>query len=526
MPTVAQHFSRNAAARPERAAPVVLMVSGGADSTALLLMACASELDLADGRGRARIARERLHVLHVNHHLRGAASDGDEAFVRELCERFGLPLCVEHASFEDLGGKNLEAAAREVRYAAARRYVRELCRASGAPRSAARIVTAHTASDRAETFFMNAIKGSGASGLSSIPRRRNIIVRPLLDRTHAELVDYLQVAGQPWREDESNQDTSYLRNFIRRKLLPVARERNAGLERAVGAACDILGDEDAFMQQLAATALRSCLRRRQEGLVVLDARRLASSELAVARRMVRLAVKMVDAEARLEMRHVEEVLARVGAQEGSVTLPGGMDARVEFGALSLRTAAAREELVAGWLAAPGSLPLANGCVMEAELVRVPAGVDAVAWARGEMAGPGRPGQAAAAGPAAPDRPAVSPSAAPAPTPRDVAYVDVAALGYDPRDVASGAVAPRLWVDGPAPGDLMCPLGMSGRTKKVSDVINEARVPLAERPCVPVVRTAPAGAVVWVGGIRPDDRFKCTASTTMLVRLTNRPVTGQ
>ena len=153
MPTVAQHFSRNAAARPERAAPVVLMVSGGADSTALLLMACASELDLADGRGRARIARERLHVLHVNHHLRGTASDGDEAFVRELCERFGLPLCVEHASFEDLGGKNLEAAAREVRYAAARRYVRELCRASGAPRSAARIVTAHTASDRAETFF-------------------------------------------------------------------------------------------------------------------------------------------------------------------------------------------------------------------------------------------------------------------------------------------------------------------------------------------------------------------------------------
>ncbi|RGO55727.1 tRNA(Ile)-lysidine synthetase, partial [Bacteroides fragilis] len=61
---------------------MVLMVSGGADSTALTLMACTGELDIDDGRGCARIARERLHVLHVNHHLRGEASDGDEAFVR------------------------------------------------------------------------------------------------------------------------------------------------------------------------------------------------------------------------------------------------------------------------------------------------------------------------------------------------------------------------------------------------------------------------------------------------------------
>ena len=88
MPTVAQHFARlhpvasgraSDAAGP--AAPVVLMVSGGADSTALLVMACSSKLDLCDGRGPARIARERLHVLHINHHLRGAASDGDEQFV-------------------------------------------------------------------------------------------------------------------------------------------------------------------------------------------------------------------------------------------------------------------------------------------------------------------------------------------------------------------------------------------------------------------------------------------------------------
>ena len=509
MPTVAQHFGTRAGAATHARdaegalrAPVVLMVSGGADSTALLVMACTGALDIADGRGRARIARERLHVLHVNHHLRGAASDGDEAFVRELCERFGLPLCVEHASFDELDGQNLEAAAREVRYAAARRYVRELCAAADCPRSAARILTAHTASDRAETFFMNAIRGAGPAGLSSIPRRRNIIVRPLIDRTHEELCRYLEVADIAWREDESNRDTSYLRNFVRHEVMPLAAERNGNLARTVGTTCEILGDEDAFLSHLAAVAMRSCTRRQEEGLIVLDGARLAAAELVIARRIVRLAVRALDDDARLEMRHVEAVLACVAAGTGSLTLPGGIDARMEFASLALRTAAAREALVAAWLAVPGEMALANEAVLAAEVLRVPAGEDPVAYARAQ-AGEGR----------------------------RVACVDAAALGYAEGDLVrlkeAGEGLPaevrgaRLWIDAPAPGDLMCPLGMQGRSKKLSDLLGEEHVPVAERPRVPVVRTAPGGAVVWVAGLRLDDRFKCTTTTRILIRLTLR-----
>lgn len=515
MPTVAQHYLSHrpqgaplaSAGAEELNAPVVLMVSGGADSTALLLMACTSKLDVADGRGRARIARERLHVLHVNHHLRGDASDGDEAFVRDLCARHGLPLCVEHATFTQLDGQNLEAAAREVRYAAARRYVRDLSQEAGTPRSAARILTAHTASDRTETFFMNAIKGSGPAGLSSIPRRRNIIVRPLIDMTHADLVHYLQVAGQPWREDESNSDMSYLRNFIRHKVVPVAAQRNGNLEKTVGAACDILGDEDAFMSQLASQAFRSCVRRQQDGLVVLDARRVAASEIAIARRMVRLAVKMVDPEVRLEMRHVESVLARVGAGEGSLTLPGGIDARMEFGALSFRTASAREELVATWLHVPGTIPAANESILEASLVRVLSGEDPLAMARDIDGG----------------------------SCRCAVLLDAESLGYAARDLEMACCdkassrntadgrGPRLWVDSAVPGDIMCPLGMHGRTKKVSDILGAARIPVAERSLVPVVRTAPAGTIVWVAGVRLDERFKCTPATRFAIKLEMRRV---
>ena len=103
------------------------------------------------------------------------------------------------------------------------------------------------------------------------------------------------------------------------------------------------------------------------------------------------------------------------------------------------------------------------------------------------------------------------------------YLAIATLGFADRDsermlagsrgeIPAEARLARLWVDGPVPGDVMCPLGMSGRSKKVSDLLNEARIPVSERAGVPVVRTAPGGAVVWVAGVRTDERFKCTAAT--------------
>ena len=180
-------------------APVVLMVSGGADSTALLVLAATSTLDIDDGRGPARIARERLHVLHVNHRIRGEEADGDERFVRDLAARLGIPCTVRRVNVPELarrakdGNANVESMGREVRYRAATALANGLSCQAGTPRAAARILTAHTADDRAETFLMNVIRGTGAAGLSSIPRRRNRVVRPLLDSTHEELCGILRL---------------------------------------------------------------------------------------------------------------------------------------------------------------------------------------------------------------------------------------------------------------------------------------------------------------------------------------------
>ena len=495
MPSVSRRYGASGARfeRPsgpadvELSAPVILMVSGGADSTALLVLAATSALDIDDGRGVARIARERLHVLHVNHGLRGIDAEEDEEFVRDLSARFGIPCTIRRADVAALAADardNVENTGRELRYAEAARLANELSERLGTPRSAARILTAHTADDRAETFFMNAIRGTGAAGLSSIPRRRNRIVRPLLDRTHDELCDLLRMRGIVWREDDTNADTRYLRAYVRHEVMPVVRARNPRVTASLANTCDILSDEDAYLTAVAGRALRDLTRREGDGLVVLDASRLAALEVAIARRVVRAALLALRPDARLEARHIAAVLRAVAAGEGSLTIPMAVSARVEHGLLFLRARSSATP-PAAWLEVPGRLELPDGRALSARIVESPAGADPAARARAhtlEWEGAS-------------------------------VLLDARAAGVDP---SRGG---RLWVDAPRPGDVLCPLGMHGQSKKVSDLLGEARVPLDERASVPVVRTSPTGPVVWVAPVRPDEHARCTPATKWLLELT-------
>ena len=480
---------------PELGAPVVLMVSGGADSTALLVMAATSALGIDDGRGVARIARERLHVLHVNHCLRGIDAEEDEEFVRELADRYGIPCTVrrvdvaalarEARSQRDANASNVENAGREVRYAAAAELANQLADEWSVPRSSARILTAHTADDRAETFFMNAIRGTGPAGLSSIPRRRNRIVRPLIDMTHDQLCDLLRMRGIVWREDDTNHDTRYLRAYVRHELLPVARRRNPRVAASRATTSDILSDEDAFLNQLASRAYRDLVRREGEGVVALDAARLGASEVALARRVVRKALLFACPAARLEARHIAQVLSLVAAGHGSCTVPVDVDVRVEYGLLVVRAPGSEAEGASAWLQIPGELDLADGRRLVAQLVAVPTGSRAPEVARAH----GSEWQ------------------------EQSVLLDAAAAGVDP--VQGG----RLWVDSFQPGDVLCPLGMHGQSKKLSDLLAEAHVAAADRPRVPIVRASATGPVVWVAGIRADERARVTSDTKVMLELT-------
>lgn len=481
-------FERPAASDdPSLGAPVVLMVSGGADSCALLLLAATSPLDLEDGRGPQPIARERLHVLHINHGLRGLDAAEDAEFVRDLAARQGIPATVVEADVPALAqetpGESFESVGRQVRYEAANQLANELSAQWGTPRSAARILTAHTANDRCETFFMNAIRGSGVSGLSSIPRRRNRIVRPLLDRTHQDLCDYLRMHGVVWREDATNSDTRYLRNYVRHELVPVAEKKNPRLAQTVSGACDILSDEDAYLTSIAARALREVTRRSDPGALSLDANRLAAMEVAIARRVVRAALLQVAPEARLEGRHIERILGLVAQGSGSMTAPLGVDVSVQYGLLRLASRTSAEALVGAWLEAPGTLELPGGKTLSASLVPVARGDDPVALARTYAA----------------ERGPVS------------VMLDAEAAGVPPE-------GGQLWVAGPEAGEVLCPLGMHGQSKRLSDLLAAAHIPARERGGVPVVHGGPVGPILWVAGVRADERCRVTSATKTLLVL--------
>ena len=216
--------------------PVLLMVSGGSDSTALAYAAC--ELAQAGELGM-------LAMLHVNHHLRGEDADVDAAFVSQLADALAIPLfmCdIDVAGEVARTGGNVEAVARSERYLAANEALESLCRHAGAPLSSGRIFTAHTADDRVESFYMRSIVG------------RENLRDYLRKREQSGEICACDAQGNLWREDATNAHTDHFRAFVRHEIVPRAKERNPQLLETLGRTMDLIADEDDFMEGLAREA--------------------------------------------------------------------------------------------------------------------------------------------------------------------------------------------------------------------------------------------------------------------------------
>lgn len=224
--------SKLAAAWPPeswRDVTVLVAVSGGADSVALVR-----------GLHELRIAGEgRLVIAHYNHRLRGMESDGDRVFVAELAANLDLKFLTESSasSFQ-----SSEAALRDERYDFLRRAADEV--------GARYVATAHDADDQVETVLHNILRGTGLTGLAGIARVRQFtpsaaLIRPLLDVTRAEVVDYLNALEQPFREDSTNVQMQYTRNRIRHELLPLLeREFNPHVRQAIARLSRLAGEAD------------------------------------------------------------------------------------------------------------------------------------------------------------------------------------------------------------------------------------------------------------------------------------------
>lgn len=208
---------------------VLCACSGGADSVCLLHL-----LRSMDGIG--------VVCAHFNHGLRGAESDRDEAFVKELCDRLGVPCVTGHGDVRGYAaerGLGIEEAARELRYAFLERTAKE--------QGCSRIATAHNAEDNAETVLLNLIRGTGGRGLGGIPPVRGKLIRPLLTVTRAEIETYLAEHGLPHVEDSSNASDDYTRNRIRHRILPLLREENPAAVENIGAAAELARQDEEYL---------------------------------------------------------------------------------------------------------------------------------------------------------------------------------------------------------------------------------------------------------------------------------------
>lgn len=189
---------------------IIAALSGGADSVALLHIL--AKLDY------------NIEAIHCNFHLRGEESMRDENFVRTLCDKMNIKLTVAHFDTTTYASQkkiSIEMAARELRY--------DFFESEREKTAAAAIAVAHHKDDVAETIILNLIRGTGIKGLHGIRAKNGNIIRPLLDCSKQEILDYLQQLGEDFVTDSSNLKNDYIRNKIRLEIIPLMREINPSI---------------------------------------------------------------------------------------------------------------------------------------------------------------------------------------------------------------------------------------------------------------------------------------------------------
>ena len=301
--------------------PILVALSGGADSSALLVLLAEYEKE----------SGAPLSVAHVDHKLRGTASDADREFCRALAERYELPFYLLEADVAALANEHrrgVEEEARQVRYD----FFASLMREHHIPL----LATAHNADDNAETLLFHLARGSGLRGLCGIPAVRQFeggkIIRPLLGVSKAEILAFCKRQGIDYVTDDTNSDITYARNRIRHKVLPELAEVNSGVLGNLSRLCASLRQDEDFLNRSAADFIS---RHESNGALALEA--LKDAHPAIAARAVASLLSRVTDDVRAV--HIDAILslAKSAIPHSSLDLGDGAKAMVEGGSLIIGT---------------------------------------------------------------------------------------------------------------------------------------------------------------------------------------------
>ncbi len=297
---------------------VLIALSGGADS--VLMTVLLSELKDA--------YKLELFAAHVNHGIRGAAADGDEAFSKDLCERLSIPFFCKRCSVPKIAREKKmseESAGRMVRY----EFFDRLCEEN----SINKIATAHHMDDNAETILMNIIRGTGSSGLSGIEYKNGRIVRPMLDFNKKQILEVCREENIEFCTDETNSDTSYTRNNIRHVVLPHLETINPNITESLVRQANILSAENNFMKSCCAAEYEKC-----KTVAGLDIKKLSTLHIAVKRRIIfEFLARLKGSPRDITFENVSDVLSICESGSGTVSVDiGGLSVCASYGILRLK----------------------------------------------------------------------------------------------------------------------------------------------------------------------------------------------
>ncbi len=464
---------------------VLVAVSGGPDSVALLAVLI---------KLRKRLGIE-LALGHLNHGLRGTEADEDQRFVRGLARRHKLRFRCRKADISArrrAQGGSLEEVARSARYAFLRRAAREL--------GAHVLAIGHTADDNAETLLMNLLRGAGLRGLAGIPISRPEgelrLVRPLLEVTRAEVLEFLDKNGLSFRTDASNADTSLTRNRIRAELLPqLAEQYNPSVASLLAGTAEQLRDVADLIGAQVERATERFVQPAEDGFA-LPLRALRQMPRAVRTELVRSLIadrfgRTLGAE---QVRTLERFL--LDPERPHPSLGRGLACEVVFDRMVIRRTRSQRRHKPLEITVPG-VTVHSTLNVEATASLSPRPAD---WKL-------------------PDGPKMSlvelwrrvESGEALELTQDF---DAERLGREPL-----ILRPRR------PGDVMQPIGFGG-VKKVQNIFVDEKLPAAIREKVPLL--CRGNDVIWIPGYRIADAYKVTDHTERLlaVRLMLRPRSGR
>jgi len=479
---------------------IIVAVSGGADSLSLLHV-----LNRLSQESRFSFS---LHVAHLDHGLRGARARRDADFVRSEAKRLGLPCSVGRVKAGELKkelGLSPEDAARRLRY----RFLEQLA----LRRHAGLVAAGHNRDDQAETLLLNLFRGTGPDGLSGMELRRELgrgsgvfLIRPLLGVSRNEIDGFCRDNGLRPCFDRTNLDLHYLRNMIRRRVIPFLEENvNPNLREALDRLSQLQALDRDYWNRVAAARLAEVVLEESQDYLVLDLGLLSGDHEALQGRVLRLAIRQLlgSVPRRVSYMRMQELLGLAGGQKpgGTVVFPGLMEITRRYNRLLFRRKATWGAAAAPELnLAPDS---AERCVSGDYLASQEFAPVLLSLPGDVRAGGDREGKVFQARFIRPEE-IVWPA-----DPGKKVYLDL--------DKVNEIGANQLLIRTRKPGDLFYPLGAPGK-KKLKDYFIDRKLPREIRDNIKLVISGKE--IIWVVGCEISHLVRVTEDTKHVLMLSS------